>query len=94
MRTKRARFYLTRSLPEKAVAECRLATLLEPDNQATRWHLILALLDSGDRDTLRPVIREQLAMFGVSTDPSLANAIAWSCALRLATSPIQRSCCD
>ncbi len=96
-----ARFYLTRSLPEKAVAECRLATLLEPDNQATRWHLILALLDSGDRDTLRPVIREQLAMFGVSTDPSLANAIAWSwrCAWRhlrssdlVATSQDRRRC--
>jgi hypothetical protein len=57
------------------------AANLKPDDFLIRYHQLIALARSGDGPGVRAVAAEILERFGKTDDPSLANSVAWACAL-------------
>jgi tetratricopeptide (TPR) repeat protein len=77
----RAAFYIVRRRPEKAAAEIREAIRLRPEYYRYHHNLALSLQVLGDLDGLRQLRSDLLCQFGTTTDPGVANNVAWFCLL-------------
>src|SRR5262249_61205091 len=62
----------------EAAAALGEAVRLRPENLADRHHLILTLLAAGDHTDLRRSRTHILDRFAMTTDPMIANEVAWS----------------
>jgi tetratricopeptide (TPR) repeat protein len=66
-----------RQLWTEAAADSGEAVRLEPENAEYRHHQILALLAAGDHTGLRRTRTDMLDRFRMTTDPRIANDVAW-----------------
>jgi len=67
-----------RQLWTEAAADCGTAVRLRPEDLDYRQHQILALLAAGDHAVLRRTRTDMLDRFRTTTDPMIANSVAWS----------------
>jgi tetratricopeptide (TPR) repeat protein len=84
---KRGDFLAKRQLWTEAAADSGEAVRLEPENIVYRHHQILALLAAGDHDGLRRTRSDILDRFRMSTDPGIANNVAWSSVMAAGEEP-------
>jgi tetratricopeptide (TPR) repeat protein len=76
-----------RQLWTEAAAAIGEAVRLWPENLAYRRHLIPALLAAGDRNGLRRTRTDMLDRFRTTTDPMIANYVAWSSVMAAGEEP-------
>jgi WD40 repeat protein/tetratricopeptide (TPR) repeat protein len=76
-----------RQLWTEAAAAIGEAVRVEPENLAYRHHQILALLAAGDHTGLRRTRTAMLDRFRMSTDPMIANDVAWWSAMAASEQP-------
>jgi WD40 repeat protein/predicted Ser/Thr protein kinase len=81
VRTDLGRTEIARSDQEEEPADVRESTRSRPEDYETRHRYILTLLDGGYRDRLAWECFDLLERFHQTTDPALANSIAWTCVL-------------
>jgi tetratricopeptide (TPR) repeat protein len=71
----------------EAAAALGEAVRLRPENLADRHHLILTLLAAGDHADLRRSRTHILDRFRMTTDPTIANGVAWSSVMAVSEEP-------
>jgi Flp pilus assembly protein TadD len=76
----RADFLGKQHLWTEAAAVLGEAVRAEPENRSLRQHQILNLLAAGDRSGLRQTRSSMLNHFRMTTDPMVANDVAWASA--------------
>jgi tetratricopeptide (TPR) repeat protein len=76
-----------RQLWTEAAAAIGEAVRLSPENIAYRHHLILALLAAGDPNGLRRSRTDMFDRFRMTTDPMIANHVAWSSVMAVSEEP-------
>jgi tetratricopeptide (TPR) repeat protein len=76
-----ARLHIERGHPDRAVATLAEAVRLIPDDAHLREFLAVVLLEAGDRAGWRRATAAALDRFGGTSNPVMANGIAWACAL-------------
>jgi WD40 repeat protein/tetratricopeptide (TPR) repeat protein len=79
VRMARCRFDFLRSDPGRAAADLGELVRVVPEDGRVRYFRILSLSAAGDRDGLRRAIAELLDRFRDTTDPGMANDVAWWC---------------
>jgi WD40 repeat protein/tetratricopeptide (TPR) repeat protein len=77
----RAAFHIEQGNPANAPAQFIEALRLQPHDLLLRRGLALSLLSTGDQDGMRELCADLLRQFGTTTDPAVANSVAWTCAL-------------
>jgi tetratricopeptide (TPR) repeat protein len=77
----RAESDIIRLHSEEAPADVLESARLRPEAYMARYFYILSLLDIGDREGLSRECSELIEWFRETTDPSVANSVAWSCVL-------------
>jgi tetratricopeptide (TPR) repeat protein len=75
------RSLLDHARPEMAATALAEAVGRSPDTLAIRLMHIWTLETAGDRAARRRACTDLVARFGSTTDPGIANDVAWSCAL-------------
>jgi tetratricopeptide (TPR) repeat protein len=83
----RGEFLAKRQLWTEAAAASAEAVRFRPEDLAYRHHQILALLAAGDHTGLRRTRTDMLDRFRMSTDPMIANSVAWSSAMAVSEEP-------
>jgi WD40 repeat protein len=76
-----------RQLWTEAATDCGEALRLEPENLAYRHHQILALLAAGDHYGFRRTRTDMLDRFRTTTNPRVANSVAWSSVMAVSEEP-------
>jgi tetratricopeptide (TPR) repeat protein len=76
-----------RQLWTEAAAALGEAVRLRPQNLADRGYLILTLLAAGDHNGLRRTRIDMLDRFRMTTDPMIANNVAWWSAMAVGEEP-------
>jgi tetratricopeptide (TPR) repeat protein len=76
-----------RQLWTEAAAAIGEAVRLRPENRADRHHQILTLLAAGDHAGLRRSRTDMLDRFRMTTDPMIANSVAWSSVMAVSEEP-------
>jgi tetratricopeptide (TPR) repeat protein len=76
-----------RQLWAEAAAAIGEAVRLRPENRADRHHQILALLAAGDHNSLRRSRTDMFDRFRMTTDPMIANSVAWSSVMAVSEEP-------
>ncbi len=77
----RGRFRIAWGQPEKATPDFAAAIRLQPENLGLRHSQALSLLSLGDQIGARQVCSDLLGRYFNLKNPSIANAVAWSCVL-------------
>jgi tetratricopeptide (TPR) repeat protein len=84
---KRGESLAKRQLWTEAAAAIGEAVRLRPGDLADRHHLILTLLAAGDYTGLRRSRTDMLDRFRMTTDPKIANDVAWSSVMAMSKEP-------
>jgi tetratricopeptide (TPR) repeat protein len=77
----RGELHMARGRFERAATDFAGAIRVQPENPRLRYFHILSLLNQGDRSGLQPAYSDLLARYGGTANLSIANTVAWSCAL-------------
>jgi tetratricopeptide (TPR) repeat protein len=83
----RGESHAKRQLWTEAAADCGEAVRREPENRAHRHHQMLVLLAAGDHYGLRRTRTDMLDRFRTTTNPWVANSVAWSNVLAVSEEP-------
>jgi tetratricopeptide (TPR) repeat protein len=84
---KRGESLAQRQLWTEAAAAIGEAVRLRPEDLADRHHLILTLLAAGDHTGLRRTRTDVLDRFRMTTDPMIANSVAWWSVMAVSEEP-------